>query len=103
MRREKKRMMSGAPKNCGEPKSKMPAFSRKNSRFSGKNRLKRVRSICSSSASTWAKSVFTVRSSTRPEASPSLASAPTSPSKSTSPVRGATQSCAVSPRTYGFT
>ena len=35
----------------------MPAPSRRKSRFSGKNRLKRVRLTCSWSASTWAKSV----------------------------------------------
>ena len=40
------------------PKSKMPRASRKNSRFSGKNRLKRVRFTCCSSTSTCAKSVL---------------------------------------------
>lgn len=40
------------------PKLKIPWFSRKNSRFSGKKRLNRVRLICCSSASTCAKSVL---------------------------------------------
>ena len=38
-----------APKPPPRPKSKMPRPSRKNSRFSGKNRLKRVRLTCCSS------------------------------------------------------
>jgi hypothetical protein len=38
----------------------MPRLSRKNSRFSGKERLKRVRFTCCSSTSTWAKSVLNV-------------------------------------------
>ena len=46
---------------------KMPAFSRKNGRFSGKNRLKRSRLICWSSTSTCAKSVLNVPSRVRPE------------------------------------
>ena len=40
------------------PNEKMPWPSRKNSRFSGKNRVKRVRLTCCSSSSTWAKSVL---------------------------------------------
>ena len=44
------------------PNLKIPEFSRKNSRFSGKNRLNRVRLICCSSASTWEKSVLYVKS-----------------------------------------
>ena len=43
---------------AGRPKSKMPRLSRKNSRFSGKNKGNRVRLICCSSTSTWAKSVL---------------------------------------------
>ena len=43
----------------------MPAFSRKKSRFSGKNSGKRVRLICRSSTSVCAKSVFTVRLAVR--------------------------------------
>ena len=39
------------------PNVKMPEFSRKKSRFSGKNRLKRVRFTCCWSTSTCAKSV----------------------------------------------
>ena len=55
MRREKNRSI-----DCGWPNWNVDAFSRKNGRFSGKNRSKRVRLTCSSSASTCAKSVFTV-------------------------------------------
>ena len=40
------------------PKVNVPWFSRKKSRFSGKNRLKRVRLTCCWSASTCAKSVL---------------------------------------------
>ena len=61
------------------PKLKVPCPSRKNSRFSGKKRLKRVRLICCASASTWAKSVFQVRSAIRPLVMPTLASTPKSP------------------------
>ena len=46
------------PNPATRPKSKMPWLSRKNSRFSGKNRLNRVRLICCSSTSTCAKSVL---------------------------------------------
>ena len=52
-----------APPPSTAPKLKMPAPSRKNSRFSGNVRLKRVRFTCASSASTWAKSVLYVKSS----------------------------------------
>ena len=62
----------------GVPNSKMPAFSRKNGRFSGKNRSKRVRLICSSSTSTWAKSVLNVASSVRLGVMPYLRSRPAS-------------------------
>jgi hypothetical protein len=61
------------------PNESMPWFSRKNSRFSGKNRLKRVRSTCSSSASTWAKSVLYVRSVVRFWLIPYRTSTPMSP------------------------
>ena len=40
------------------PTENSPAFSRKNGRFSGKNRLKRSRLICCVSTSTCAKSVL---------------------------------------------
>ena len=60
------------------PKLKIPCPSRKNSRFSGKKRLKRVRLICWASASTWAKSVFQVRSAVSPLVIPTLASTPKS-------------------------
>ena len=49
----------------GLPTVKNPAFSRKNGRFSGKNRSNRSRLTCWSSISTCAKSVLTVASSTR--------------------------------------
>src|SRR4029079_3294529 len=52
--------------------------SRKKSRFSGKNRLKRVRFTCCSSISTWAKSVLTVRSSVMLLVRPYFASMPMS-------------------------
>ena len=67
---------AGMPKGPGflpgmvpGPNLKTVAFSRKNFRFLGKKRLQRVRLICSSSASTCAKSVFTVKSSTTCEPS----------------------------------
>jgi hypothetical protein len=59
------------------PNANVPWFSRKNSRFSGKNRLNRVRLICCSSASTWAKSVLTVRSALRFLVTAYLTSRPT--------------------------
>ena len=59
-------------------KSKVEARSWKNWRFSGKNRAKRVRLICWSSASTCAKSVFTVRSSARFDVGEYLTSIPAS-------------------------
>ena len=55
-----------------------PAFSRKKSRFSGKNRLKRVRFTCCSSTSTCAKSVLKVTSRFMPPVTPYFASRPTS-------------------------
>ena len=58
---------------------KAPAFSRKNGRFSGKNRLKRSRLICCWSTSTCAKSVLYVTSSVRPDVTPYLRSPPMSP------------------------
>ena len=64
------------------PEREHPLFSRKNSRFSGKYRLKRVRFTCCSSASTWAKSVLTVKSATRLSVSPYFTSMPAVPSRS---------------------
>ncbi len=61
------------------PKLKTPWPSRKNSRFSGKKRLKRVRLTCWSSASTCAKSVLTVKSAVSPRVTPYFASKPMSP------------------------
>ena len=57
---EQDRRVAGAPR-CAAARRRtrtVPWFSRKNSRFSGKNRLKRVRLTCCSSASTCAKSVL---------------------------------------------
>ena len=66
----------------GSPNWKMPEFSRKNSRFSGKRMLNRVRFTCCSSASTCEKSVFTVASSVSPVVSPYFRSSPASASRS---------------------
>ena len=60
----------------GRPNWKMPEFSRKKSRFSGKSTLNRVRFTCCSSASTCEKSVFTVASSVRPFVMPYFTSTP---------------------------
>ena len=73
MRRLKNTTVSSA-----SPKSKRPARSRKNSRFSGKKRLKRVRLIWTLSASTWAKSGLRVASSVRFEVIEYLKSRPRS-------------------------
>ena len=62
----------------GTPKRKMPEFSMKKSRFSGKKRLKRVRLTCWMSASTCEKSVFAVRSRFSPVPTSTLASTPRS-------------------------
>ncbi len=62
-------------------KVKMPSFSRKKSRFSGKKRENRVRLICSSSTSTWEKSVRAVRSRTSRGVTAHFASSPTSYSR----------------------
>ena len=67
------------PAPASPPKENTPWFSRKNSRFSGKKSENRVRLICCSSASTWAKSVFTVRSATRLSVTPYFTSSPISP------------------------
>ncbi len=73
MRRVKKRSTS-----WGAPNWKVCAFSRKNGRFSGKNRGNRVRLTCCSSDSTWAKSVFTVKSAVMLGVTPHFTSTPTS-------------------------
>ena len=70
------------PKPATRPKSKMPWLSRKNSRFSGKNRLNRVRLICCSSTSTCAKSVLKVKSAVRFSVRPYFTSTPPFPSPS---------------------
>jgi hypothetical protein len=59
------------------PTEKVPAFSRKKARFSGKKSEKRVRLTCWSSTSACAKSVLTVRSSVRLWLRPIFASPPT--------------------------
>ncbi len=63
------------------PKLNVRWFSRKNSRFSGKNKLNRVRFTCCSSASTCAKSVLMVTSAVRFCVTPYLTSSPISPSQ----------------------
>ena len=82
------------------PTAKSPAFSRKNGRFSGKNRLKRSRFTCCSSTSTWAKSVLTVASSVRLGVTLYLASRPTSPKNFVS--RLDAPRCLASPSVYGM-
>ena len=72
----------GTSKVRGEVKSKLPSPSRKNSRFSGKNKLNLVRFTWRSSTSTWAKSVLYVKSAVRLFVRPSFTSSPASPSKS---------------------
>ena len=84
------------------PKLNIPWFSRKNSRFSGKKRLKRVRLICCSSASTCAKSGLAVKSAVSPWVTPTLTSRPTSPPGSLAVVPDEA-SVVTSPMTYGFT
>ena len=54
----------------------VPRFSRKKSRFSGKNKLNRVRFTCCSSTSTCAKSVLTVTSTVKFCVTPYLRSPP---------------------------
>ena len=46
IRREKNNSKGGGPNMPGAPISKMPEFSRKKSRFSGKKRLNRVKLTC---------------------------------------------------------
>ena len=72
------RRLKNASVSRRSPKVKRPARSRKNSRFSGKKRLKRVRFTWALSASAWAKSVFQVRSSVRFEVTEYFASIPKS-------------------------
>src|ERR1051325_2718447 len=61
-----------------DPNWNTPEFSRKKSRFSGKNKLKRVRLTCCSSASTCEKSVLTVKSHVNPVVTPYFTSKPAS-------------------------
>ena len=70
---------------AGGPIWKAPWFSRKNSRFSGKNRLKRVRLICCASVSTCEKSVRHDASSTRLVPMPTFTSSPPSAERSSAP------------------
>ena len=83
------------------PKPKIPWFSRKNSRFSGKKRLKRVRLICCSSASTCAKSGLAVKSAVSPWVTPYFTSRPRSPPTPRAGAAGAA-AAVTSPMTYGF-
>ena len=62
-----------------------------------------MRLICCASASTWAKSVFQVRSAVSPLVMPTLASTPKSPPKSRSSEPDSTRAPAASPIRYGFT
>jgi hypothetical protein len=86
MRREK-----NSSTDWGVPTEKVPAFSRKKGRFSGKNSRNRVRFTCWSSTSTWAKSVLTVASSVSDGLKVNFASPPTSksPVRSEAPFRNA--------------
>src|SRR5205085_4083272 len=85
------------------PKVNSPWFSRKKSRFSGKNRLKRVRFTCCSSASTCAKSVLYVRSAVMFCVMLYFASTPKSPLGSLASFGTALLSVVTSPFRYGFT
>jgi hypothetical protein len=60
------REKNGRPFWSRSPNSKMSASCRKKSRFSGKNRLKRVRFTCRSSTSVAEKSVLMVSAPVRP-------------------------------------
>ena len=84
MRRVKKRYgVSPAPAPTPElarpANANVPRPSRKKSRFSGKNRSKRVRLTCCSSTSTCEKSVLTVRSAVRLCVMPNFRSPPMRP------------------------
>ena len=82
------------------PNSKIPEFSMKNSRRSGKNRGKRVRLTWSWSTSTWEKSVRYVASNVRRDVTPYFRSPPASssfPVPVAPPVPDATE-----PRAYGL-
>ena len=80
----------------------MPRPSRKNSRFSGKNRLNRVRFTCCSSTSTWAKSVFQVRSAVRFWVMPYFTSRPPSPSRELTVGVDAARLVLMPPMPYGL-
>ena len=70
--------IAGAERRLAAPgeRERSPGPSRKKSRFSGKNRLKRVRFTCCSSTSTCAKSVLSVKSAVRFCVTPYFASTP---------------------------
>ena len=91
------------PLVAAPPKRNVPWFSRKNSRFSGKNRLKRVRLICCSSASTCAKSGLAVKSAVSPWVTPYLMSTPPSQPISFASGGDATGLVVRSPMPYGLT
>src|SRR6185295_1634526 len=88
------------PRSFAVPNWNVPEFSRKNSRFSGKNRLNRDRFTCCSSASTWEKSVLRVKSHVRPDVTPYLTSTPTSPSYLLG--KFAARFCEKLPKEYGL-
>ena len=109
MRLEKNNRNGGGSQLFRQPISKMPAFSRKKSRLSGKKRSKRVRFTCSSSTSTCAKSVLSVASNSRPGRISNFTSSPRSswPSVSRNATLGSvgddTIFCEGPPSAYGFT
>jgi hypothetical protein len=84
------------------PNVKVPAFSRKKSRFSGKNREKRVRFTRSWSTSTWEKSVRNVASAVMRGVMPHLRSNPPSTPESPAP-RLVRDPDALEADAYGFT
>src|SRR6185436_2862265 len=88
---------------AGVPNVKAPAPSRKNSRFSGNDRLKRVRFTCASSASTCAKSVLYVTSAIRLLVTLYLTSTPASGLKSLLTTGGPTRSVVTREIAYGLT
>jgi hypothetical protein len=77
--------------------------SRKKSRFSGKEISKRVRFTCCSSASTWAKSVLTVKSANRLSLTPSFTSSPASACVSLETTGFASRSVSTLEIPYGLT
>ena len=100
IRRLKKRSAI-RPVELVDPTAKCPAFSRKNSLFSGKKRGNRVRFTCSSSTSAWAKSVLKVTSRFRLAVTAYFTSSPTSASVELSVIPPSSRLCPP-PVTYGL-